>query len=471
MKRRKFIQHTGLLGAGVLASKFSFAAAPAFPVVRVAASKRHFTSVAVDSAIKTFQANVPDKELGWLFENCFPNTLDTTVTHTIKNGKPDTYVITGDIDAMWMRDSSAQVWPYLQFANQDKAVKDLIAGVINRQTSYVLKDPYANAFYNDPNKVGEWKSDKTTMKLGVHERKWEIDSLCYPIRLAYNYWKKTGDKTPFNADWKKAIETILKTFIEQQRKTSQGPYRFQRQTTQPTDSLSMSGYGFPVKPVGLICSSFRPSDDSTIYPFLIPSNFFAVSSLKQAAEMVTALHGDKVLASQLTALATEVDAALKKYAVKDHPEFGKIFAFEVDGFGSAYMMDDSNVPSLLSMPYLGAIKIDDPIYKNTRKFILSNNNPYFFIGTAAEGVGGPHVGADMIWPMAITMQGLTSVSDAEIKKCIAMLKSTHAGKGFMHESFHKDDPKNFTRSWFAWANTLFGEFLWKVYTEKPHLLK
>lgn len=472
MKRRRFIQNTGLLGAGVLASKFSFAVAPEdFPVVRVAASKRHFTSVAVDKAIKTFQANVADKELGWLFENCFPNTLDTTVTHTIKNGRPDTYVITGDIDAMWMRDSSAQVWPYLQFVNEEQKIKDLIAGVINRQTQYILKDPYANAFYNDENKVGEWKSDKTAMKPGIHERKWEIDSLCYPIRLAYNYWKKTGDKAPFDADWKKAIETTLKTFIEQQRKENKGPYRFQRESLYPTDTLSMSGYGFPVKPVGLICSSFRPSDDATVYPFLIPSNFFAVSSLKHAAEMVTALHNDKVLADKLSALANEVDAALKKYAVKDHPEFGKMFAFEVDGFGSAYLMDDSNVPSLLSMPYLGAINVEDPIYKNTRKFILSNNNPYFFKGTAAEGVGGPHIGPDMIWPMAITMRGLTSVNDAEIKNCIAMLKRTHAGKGFMHESFHKDDPKNFTRSWFAWANTLFGEFLWKVYNEKPHLLK
>lgn len=471
MKRRTFIQNTSLLGAGVLASKFSFAATPEFPVVRVAAAKRHFTSVAVDNAIKTFQANVPDKELGWLFENCFPNTLDTTVTYTTQNGRPDTYVITGDIDAMWMRDSSAQVWPYLQFANQEQKIKDLIAGVINRQTSYVLKDPYANAFYNDSNKTGEWKNDKTAMKPGVHERKWEIDSLCYPIRLAYHYWKKTGDKMPFDANWKKAIETIYQTFVEQQRKNGRGPYRFQRETVHPTDSQPMGGYGFPIKPVGLICSAFRPSDDSTVYPFLIPSNFFAVSSLKQAAEMVTALHSDKMLADKLSALANEVDGALKKYAIKDHPEFGKMFAFEVDGFGSAYMMDDSNVPSLLSMPYLGAIKVDDPIYKNTRKFILSANNPFFFKGTAAEGVGGPHVGQDMIWPMAITIQGLTSVSDAEIKKCILMLKNTHGEKGFMHESFHKNDPKNFTRSWFAWANTLFGEFLWKVYNEKPHLLK
>ena len=471
MKRRTFIQNTGLLGAGVLASKMSFASAPDFPVDRVPLSKRHFNSVAVEQAIKTFQTNVADKELGWLFENCFPNTLDTTVTYSLKNGKPDTYVITGDIDAMWMRDSSAQVWPYLQFANQEKKIKDLIAGVINRQTTYILKDPYANAFYNDEQKVGEWKNDKTDMKPGVHERKWEIDSLCYPIRLAYNYWKKTGDKTPFDANWKKAIEAILKTFIEQQRKENKGPYHFQRESLYPHDTLSMNGYGHPVKPVGLICSSFRPSDDATTFAFLIPSNFFAVSSLKQAAEMVKALQNDGELSSRLTALANEVETALKKYAVKDHPEFGKMFAFEVDGFGSAYMMDDSNVPSLLSMPYLGAIDVNDQLYKNTRKFILSLDNPYFFKGKFAEGVGGPHIGPDMIWPMAITMQGMTSLNDDEIKKCIKMLKTTHGDKGFMHESFHKDDPTKFTRSWFAWANTLFGEFLWKVYNEKPHLLK
>lgn len=470
MKRRKFIQQSGLLGAGVLASKLSFAAAPEFPIVRVEASKRHFTSAAVENAIKTFQAKVADQELGWLFENCFPNTLDTTVTYAIIDGKPDTYVITGDIDAMWMRDSSAQVWPYLQFANEDRKVKDLIAGVINRQKQYILKDPYANAFYHDPNKVGEWKNDKTEMKPGVHERKWEVDSLCYPIRLAYHYWKKTNDQAPFDQTWKEAIQLTLKTFIAQQRKENKGPYRFQRESLYPTDTLSMNGYGFPVKPVGLICSSFRPSDDATIYPFLIPSNFFAVSSLKQAAEMVLAIHTDKILADQLLNLANEVETALKKHAIKEHPEFGKMFAFEVDGFGSAYLMDDSNVPSLLSMPYLGAIKVDDQIYKNTRKFILSSGNPYFFKGKVAEGVGGPHIGPDMIWPMAITMRGMTSVNDAEIKDCIAMLKRTHAGKGFMHESFHKDDPSKFTRSWFAWANTLFGEFLWKVYNEKPHLL-
>jgi meiotically up-regulated gene 157 (Mug157) protein len=471
MERRNFIKNTGLLGAGILASKMSFAAAPDFPIVRVAASARHFRSKAVDAAIKTFQSKVGNPELSWLFENCFPNTLDTTVYYKEDQGKPDTYVITGDIDAMWLRDSSAQVWPYLQFINEDKPLKKLIAGVIGHQTKCVLKDPYANAFYGDPLKVGEWKTDRTSMSPGVHERKWEIDSLCYPIRLAFHYWKKTGDKTPFDSEWKKAIETTLRVFTEQQRKTDKGPYHFQRETTQATDTQPMGGYGFPVKPVGLICSSFRPSDDATIFPFLIPSNFFAVVSLKQAAEMVTALHNDTALSAKLVALAQEVDAAIKQYGIVTHPKYGKIYAFEVDGFGGAYMMDDSNVPSLLSLPYLGAIGKDDLIYQNTRRFVLSADNPYFFSGTAAEGIGGPHAGQDMIWPMSLTIRALTSNDKKEIKYCIDTLQKTHAGKGFMHESFHKDDPTKFTRAWFAWSNTLFGELLWKTYHEMPELLK
>jgi len=472
MKRRTFIKNTSLLGAGLIASKFSYGASirPEFPVVRVAADKRHFQSKAVNNAIKTFQSKVKNPELSWLFENCFPNTLDTTVYYKEKDGRPDTYVITGDIDAMWLRDSSAQVWPYLQFVNEDKALKNLIAGVIIHQTQCVLKDPYANAFYGDPTKVGEWKTDKTAMQPGVHERKWEIDSLCYPIRLAYHYWKKTGDKVPFDADWKKGIEATLQVFKDQQRKTNKGPYHFQRETIQQTDTQPMAGYGFPVNPVGLICSAFRPSDDATVFPFLIPSNFFAVASLNQAAEMVTALFEDSNLAGSLSSLATEVEVAIQKYGVVDHPKHGKMYAFEVDGFGSSYIMDDSNVPSLLSLPYLGVLKADDPIYQNTRKFALSADNPYFFKGTAAEGIGGPHVGQDMIWPMSITIRGLTSTDDAEIKWCIQTLQKTHADTGFMHESFHKDDPSKFTRSWFAWSNTLFGELLWKTYEQKPALL-
>ncbi|MBE7170691.1 MAG: glycoside hydrolase family 125 protein [Williamsia sp.] len=470
MNRRAFVKNSSLLGAGMLVSKWGLPATADFPVVRVAPEKRHFKSEAVERAITQFNSKVNDKELAWLFNNCFPNTLDTTVQYTETGGRPDTYVITGDIDAMWLRDSSAQVWPYLSLIKQDEPLKRLIAGVVNRQTRCILRDPYANAFYHDDTKTGEWKSDFTAMKPGVHERKWEIDSLCYPIRLAYAYWKASGDTAPFNEDWQRAIETILQTFREQQRKEGDGPYSFQRRARTATDTQPMAGFGYPVKPVGLICSAFRPSDDATLFSFLIPSNFFAVRSLRQAAEIVKQVRHDEKLAADLLALATEVEQALQKYAVVNHPVYGKVYAFEVDGFGGINLMDDANVPSLLSLPYLGVMKNADPVYLNTRRMLLSADNPFFYKGKAAAGIGGPHVGKDMIWPLGIVIQGLTSSNDAEIKNCIRMLKATHADTGFMHESFHKDDPKKFTRSWFAWANTIFGEFLWKVYNEKPQLL-
>ncbi|MVN20449.1 glycoside hydrolase family 125 protein [Mucilaginibacter arboris] len=471
MKRSTFLQQAGLLSAGLIFNKNLFASGIEYKSLRPALAKRNFTSKAVEEAIVQFKSKVKDPELGWLFENCFPNTLDTTVFYAIKEARPDTYVITGDIDAMWLRDSCAQVWPYLPFVKKDEKLRQLIAGVINRQTHCVLEDPYANAFYKDDTKVSEWKSDYTTMKPGIHERKFEIDSLCYPIRLAHRYWKETGDTKPFDANWKKAVELILQTFKEQQRKTSRGPYHFQRNTHTPTDTLPMGGYGFPVKPNGLICSMFRPSDDATIYPYLIPSNFFAVISLKQAAEIVDAVFKDEKLTLDLKSLAEEVGDALQKHAVAEHPDFGKIYAFEVDGFGNKSLMDDANIPSLLALPYLDAVSVSDPVYQNTRKFVLSNSNPFFYRGKTAEGIGGPHVGKDgMIWPLSIIARGLTSTNDEEIKHCIRMLKANHAGTGFMHESFNKDNPADFTRSWFAWANTIFGEFLWETYQQKPQLL-
>lgn len=471
MNRRNFIQKTTLAASALAFAPAGMGAAEKeFPVVRTPEAKRHFKSASIDAAIEKFKASVGNKELGWLFENCFPNTLDTTVTFQMIDGRPDTYVITGDIDAMWLRDSSAQVYPYLHFIKEDKPLKDLIAGVINRQTRCILKDPYANAFYGDDKKVGEWSTDMTDMQPGIHERKWEIDSLCYPIRLAHEYWKTCGDVSPFDGKWHEAIKLTLKTFKEQQRKDGKGPYHFMRKTEWATDTVPGKGYGNPAKPVGLIYSTFRPSDDATIFPFLVPSNYFAMVSMRQAAEMVETIVKDKELAAECRALADEVEKALTEHAIVNHPKAGKVFAFEVDAFGNYYCTDDGNIPNLLSLPYLGAVKIDDPIYQNTRKLLLSSDNPYWCIGKAANGLGGPHVGIDMIWPLGVIVQALTSQKDEEIKECIHILRANHADTGFMHEAFHKDDPKKFTRSWFAWANTIFGELLWKTYQEKPTLL-
>lgn len=237
------------------------------------------------------------------------------------------------------------------------------------------------------------------------------------------------------------------------------------------DTLNNDGKGAPVKPVGLIVSSFRPSDDATTLQFLIPSNFFAVTSLRKAAEMLTAVNGDRDLADECTQLANEVENALREYAIYNHPKYGEIYAFEVDGFGNQLLMDDANVPSLLALAYLGDVDINDPIYQNTRKFVWSEDNPYFFKGSAGEGIGGPHIGYDMAWPMSIMMKAFTSECDDEIKECLVQLINTDADTGFMHESFDVNNPDHFTREWFAWQNTLFGELIVKlVHENKLNLL-
>ncbi|MBN9349395.1 MAG: glycoside hydrolase family 125 protein [Chitinophagaceae bacterium] len=470
LSRRKFVELSALAGASAFIPKNAFSFSGDFPVVRVPLSKRHFSSPAIENAISRVSKGISNRELAWLFNNCFPNTLDTTVYFEMNGGKPDTYVITGDIDAMWLRDSSAQVWPYIPFCKQDPKLQLLLKGVINRQMRNIILDPYANAFYKDDTKVSEWKAtDITEMKPGIHERKWEVDSLCYPIRLSHGYWKETGDTSAFDSEWQHAMELVIQTFRQQQRKNGKGPYSFQRKTSWATDGVPLGGYGYPVKPDGLICSIFRPSDDATIFPYLIPSNFFAVVSLNQLKEIASVI-GNKKLADSAASLALEVKNALAKNAVAT---FGgkKIYPYEINGYGSTVLMDDANVPSLLSLPYLGAVPKTNIMYQNTRNYILSLNDPFFFKGTAGEGIGSPHTGLNRIWPIGITMRALTSTSDAEIKHCLSMLQKSNAGTGFMHESFNKDNANDFTRKWFAWANTLFGELVWETFLRKKELLQ
>jgi meiotically up-regulated gene 157 (Mug157) protein len=424
--------------------------------------ERAFVSPAVDSVTEAVAARITHPKLREMFRKCFPNTLDTTVHYSEdEDGRPDTYVYTGDIPAMWLRDSGAQVWPYLAFVNDDEALRKMIAGVINRQFKCILIDPYANAFNVDP--VGPANdSDLPKSDPYVFERKWEIDSHCYPVRLAYAYWKETGDTSVFGDLWVRTAKTILATFREQQRKEGHGSYTFLRITDRQLDTKCVVGRGNPVKPVGLIASAFRPSDDATTFEFLVPSNFMAVTTLRKMAEILSTVNGENALAVECLALADEVSAALKQYAIVEHPTYGKIYAYEVDGFGSRQLMDDANVPSLLSLGYLDPEMLADPVYLNTRRFVWSEDNPYFKRGAAGEGIGGPHIGTESIWPMSILMKAFTARDDDEITACLTQLLRTDAGTGFMHESFQKDDAGNFTRPWFAWANTLFGELVLKL---------
>ena len=335
-----------------------------------------------------------DPALATIFENCFPNTLDTTVFPGSYEGKPDTYVVTGDIDAMWLRDSSAQVWPYLSLAKEDAKLRELLEGLIRRQARMILLDPYANAFMRDETAAPlVWAvHDKTEMRPGVAERKWEMDSLCYPLRLAHGYWKATGDTRPFDGTFKQAAWTIVKTFRAQQRKDNPGPYSFQRESAVPNESLPLGGFGNPARSVGMIFSMFRPSDDACIFPLFVPANLFAVVCLRKLAELARKVLDDAKLAADAEALAAEVDAAVQRYGKMHHAEFGEIWAYEVDGYGNALAIDDADAPGLVSLPYLESCAPADALYQRTRRFALSDSNPYFCRGRVAEGVGSPHEG-------------------------------------------------------------------------------
>lgn len=477
LSRRTVLHGAGTIIAGAAAqsalSPRAFAASSAgkFGSQRPAVADRRFNSPVVEAYIASVTRKIGDVEQASLFANCYPNTLDTTVEPGTFEGKPDTAVITGDIAAMWLRDSSAQVWPYLPLAKKDAALRTLLEGLIRRQARCILIDPYANAFManlNDPALEGS-RADDTEMKQGVAERKYELDSLCYPIRLAHGFWAETGDTAPFDKTWREAMKLVVATMRVQQRKQGDGPYRFQRVSKISTETLPNNGFGNPVKPVGLIASGFRPSDDACIFPFLVPSNLFAVTSLRQLAKMAHAVLSDDALANDANALASEVEAALRRHAVVSTPK-GTIWAYEVDGLGSSLLMDDANVPSLLGLPYIDSSP-DADLYARTRNFVWSHQNPWFFSGTAGEGIGGPHEGVGMIWPMSQMVYALTSSSEAEIGHAIAMLKASSAGTGFMHESYFLNDVTRFTRAWFAWANTLFGELIARVADTHPHLLR
>jgi len=305
----------------------------------------------------------------------------------------------------------------------------------------------------------------------VAERKWEIDSLCWTIRIAHGYWQTTGDRKPFDDDWRSAMRKVVDTFRAQQRKNGHGPYHFQRATANPYDTVPLDGYGNPARPVGLIFSMFRPSDDACVYPLFVPANAFAVVSLRQLGDMTRKLFHDARFAAECEALADEVETALRQYALMPDADGKNIWAYEVDGYGNQLFMDDANIPSLSSLSWLGFCQRDDALYQRTRAQAWSQRNPYFFSGTAADGIGGPHEGLGMIWPMSIIMRAMTSNDAAEIRQCLRWLATTDAGTGFMHEAFDKNDPAHFTRSWFAWANSLFGEMILGLDRDHPQLLK
>lgn len=390
------------------------------------------------------------------FAQCFPNTLETTV-RLLDDGT--SFIFTGDIPAMWLRDSSAQVSPYLPLVAQDAGLRRLISGLIERQARYLLIDPYANAFNAEPDGSGH-SDDRPTKGDWVWERKFELDSLCYPVSLLYRYWQTTQDDAVFSGAVREMLAVVVRVMQTEQRHHEASPYTFERPNPLlPSDTLTHGGRGTPVAYTGMVWSGFRPSDDACTYGYLIPANMFAVVVLGQLAQMAREALGDADLAAAASVLRNEIEQGIQAHGVIQHAVHGPIYAYETDGLGHHLLMDDANVPSLLSIPYLGYRPADDPVYRQTRRFILSADNPYYFSGKYAVGVGSPHTPGRLIWPIALAMQGLTSSDRDEQQQLLETLTATTAGTSYMHESFHPDDPSHFTRPWFAWANSLFGEFV------------
>lgn len=400
---------------------------------------------------KYYQEHYP--EVAPLVKNCFLNTIKTTVKET----EEDFFVITGDIHAMWLRDSSEQLMHYIRYASKDEDLQKILEGVIRRQVNMILLDPYANAFNETPNGK-HYSDDGIQVDPQVWERKYEIDSLCEPIYFIYRYWKATGKKNIFDQKLKKMLQTMLEIFtLEQKHENSE--YLFLRTNCREIDTLSNNGKGNPVGYTGMTWSGFRPSDDRCLYGYLIPAQFMAIKSLEYAGEILKDCYQDSQMARKCEQLAVEIKTGIEKYGIVNHEKYGKIYAYETDGLGNYLLLDDANTPSLLSLPYIEACSIKDKQYQNTRKFVLSEDNPNYYSGKVLKGIGSEHSEPETVWPIAITIQALTSEDPAEIKECVQMLVNSHAGTYFMHESIHKDHPEDFTRSWFAWANSLFAELL------------
>ncbi len=470
LTRRNFIVSTAAV-AGILTDGAVYAGGTKrFISRRPPPAKRRFVSAAVERTIKDVGGKIRDPKLRWLFSNSYPNPLDTTVEFGAFHGKPDTFVLTGDIPAMWQRDTMDQMWAYLPLCPHDHHLQQMVNGVLRRMVRNVLLAAYANAYLKNAAQVSPWTGDLTHMQPGVWEHKWEVDSLCSVIRLSHGYWKTCRDNSPFDASWTAAMDRIVKTFRAQQRFDGLGPYYFQRPAPAVRSPIPASAYGPDGKPCGMIFTRFRPSDDAVVYPLHIPDNLFAVVSLRQLADMHEKIHHDHRRAVECRALARQVHAAVNKYGIVHHPKFGRIYAYEVNAMGDQLQMDDANPPSLLALPFMGVCSTSDPLYRATRAFCWSTANPWFCRGRFA-GIGSPHTGKGTVWPLSLILYGLTADNARETAWAINELKNSSAGTGFIHESFHKNNPSKFTRPWFAMANAMFGELIIQTARRYPQILQ
>jgi meiotically up-regulated gene 157 (Mug157) protein len=349
------------------------------------------------------------------------------------------YVKTGDIPAEWLRDASAQVRPYLFFAKSDPAVASLLRGIIAREGKYLQVDPYANAF---------------TLGYRVWEQKFELDSLAYPLILAWEYWKVTGDASIFTGDESLAFDKALETMEREQDHAHNSRYTH-RELRQDNGNAGPN----PVAYTGMIWTGFRPSDDACKYNYLIPSEMMAVVALGDLEEIERTVYRNLIKSNRAHTLRSEVQDGIQTYGEVFTPNYGYVYAYEVDGLGNKTLMDDANIPSLLAAPYMGYTRPDAFVYRNTRRFLLSRDNPYYYAGRVARGIGSAHTSDGYVWPLGLVVQGITSTSGVEQRDVLAELLASDPGDHLLHESFDPNDPSRYSRKDFGWPNALFSEWI------------
>jgi meiotically up-regulated gene 157 (Mug157) protein len=355
-----------------------------------------------------------------------------------------TYVSTGDIDADWLRDSSAIVRPYIRFSTHDGRVAAKLRGVVARQAKYILIDPYANAF---------------TSRYSVAERKFEIDSLLYPIWFAAAYYRQTHDRSIFTPEVRRAFVRVLQVLHDEQHHEKRSTYRHPQ--------LANGGRGSAVRYTGMVWTGFRPSDDPARYQFNIPENMFAVVVMRDLTNIARNVWNDGRMAENAWGLSVEIQRGIEQNGTLELKGVGRIYAYEVDGLGHANVMDDANIPSLLSIPYFGYLPAGNSLYKKTRAFVLSDRNPYYFRGKYAAGVGSPHTPHGYVWPLALCVQALTATDDDEARRVLRYIAASDVGDHRLHESFNANWPEQYTRADFAWPNALYAELVMARKDQQP----
>jgi len=405
-------------------------------------------------------ADALDATTATMFGEAMRRTLRDAVGRFDGGPAGTAFLLTGDIPAMWLRDSAAQMRPYLALLPLDPGLGDLIAAVVRQQARQIVRDPYANAFNDGPTGAGH-QGDATAMTPWTWERKYEVDSLAFPLQLAHQLWRATGRTDHLDEAFVQAARLAVQTIRTEQDHDARSGYRFERTDCPDSDTL-VGGQGTPVAVTGMTWSAFRPSDDACRYHYNVPGNIFAAAALRDLAELAAAPLADPDLGAEALTLAAELEEAVEQHGMVEVPGFGRVWAYEVDGLGNHLLMDDANMPSLMSLPLTGGVAPDDPRYLATRAFVLSDANPTFVRGRAAAGLGSPHTPLRYVWPIAAAVQGLTASDEQEKRAVLAMLRDTHAARGRMTESFDADDPTRFTREWFSWADAMFCELVLDV---------